>query len=681
MKPTQFTFWFAVCSFSCLLTPEATTVESRSISPKYFAVLRSGDVGKLREAVDHGSSANARDALGNTSLMHAAVYGDLSCMRLLLDRGAEANATNAAGATALMRAAVDDQKVALLLERGADANARSGLGNTALMLAARPWNSHRAVKLLLSHGANARATNEFGATALMAAAAGGDETSVRLLMEHGADPNARPGTGHSDFILGGGRSALMWAAYRGDVVILKLLLDAGADVNAEASLGTPLSQAAWADHTAAARLLIERGAKPNQTAHTDGYTPLHWAASTEDKDTALVKLLLEHGADPNLGGGENVDAFMGTLQTPLMLAKRRGETPILTALMAAGATNETPDKIRAPMPPSRIVPEKLDTATLRSAISQALPPLQQTSLESKQAFVRHASRQDCVSCHQQFLPLAAIGLAKRQHVAVNTEAEQALVKMVHDGELRNIEADWQALFHPEPAHTKGYSLFGCAAEDLPANDYTDSWVHHLSAIQGKDGQWFNNLPRPPIQTGDIGATALAVHALQRYPLPGRKAEFAKRIDRARRWLWTANPQNNEGRVYQILGLAWAGETAGKLKPLAKALLAQQRADGGWAQLPGTKSDAYATGQAVYAFHVGAGMPNSHPAIERGRRFLLQTQLENGTWYVHRRAFPFQPTMDSGFPHGRDSWISAAATSWAVLALSLPEDSRIVALKQ
>jgi hypothetical protein len=37
--------------------------------------------------------------------------------------------------------------------------------------------------------------------------------------------------------------------------------------------------------------------------------------------------------------------------------------------------------------------------------------------------------------------------------------------------------------------------------------------------------------------------------------------------------------------------------------------------------------------------------------------------------VARRAFPFQPTMNSGFPHNRDSWISAAATSWAVLALT------------
>src|SRR5262249_46204904 len=51
------------------------------------------------------------------------------------------------------------------------------------------------------------------------------------------------------------------------------------------------------------------------------------------------------------------------------------------------------------------------------------------------------------------------------------------------------------------------------------------------------------------------------------------------------------------------------------------------------------------------------------------RFLLGTQYDDGSWHVVSRAYPFQPTMDSGFPHGRDSWISAAGTSWAVLAMT------------
>jgi ankyrin repeat protein len=678
MKTIRSIVWLTL-SFSCLLPVDAADTKPPSMSADYFAVLRNGDVRQLREALDHGASASARDASGNTALMHAAVYGDFSGIRLLLERGAEVNAANAADATALMRAALDYEKIALLVERGANVNARSGPGNTPLMLAARPWNSHRAVELLLAHGADAKATNQFGSTALMAAAAGGDEKSVRLLIKHGADVNAQTAANQPGFVFGGGRSALMWAAYRGDIPIMKLLIDAGADVNGEGSLGTPLSQAAWANRTGAARLLIERGARVDQVTHMDGYTPLHWAASSEERDTSLVKLLLMHGADSNLGGGENVEPFMGTLQTPLMLARRRGETPILAALSAAGATNATPDRVPVKAPPSRNLPPKLDPVTLRAAIGQALPPLQQTSIESKQAFLRHGSRQDCTSCHQQYLPMAAIGSAKKQQVPVNADAEQELLQIVSHGELKNAEVDWQALFHPEAAHTKGYTLFGFAAEDLPATEFTDSWVHHLSAIQGKDGQWFNNLPRPPIQTGDIGATALAVHALQRYPLPGQKAALAKQVDRARKWLWTARPQNNEGRVYQLLGLAWAGEPAGKLQPLAKALVAEQRSDGGWAQLPGTKSDAYATGQAVYALRVGAGIGSADPEIDRGRRFLLQTQLEDGTWHVRRRAFPFQPTMDSGFPHGRDSWISAAATSWAVLALSLPEGSATVAL--
>ena len=672
MKTNRTPLWCVLASTCGWLGLAAA--ETATLTPNFFTTLRGGDVRQLRVALEGGVSPNVRDAHANTPLLHAAVYGDAAGLRLLLDHGADVNATNASGSTALLRAAADFEKLKLLVERGADVNARSALGNTVLMLAARPANSHRAVDLLLVRGADAKATNLFGATALMAAAAGGDAQSVKLLLEHGADANAQPGIGPADFVFGGARSPLMWAAYRGNTTVMKLLVDAGADVNAEGSLGTPLSQAAWANRTETARWLIERGAKVNQLTHMDGYTPMHWAASTECQDDALVKLLLQHGGDPNVVGGAHIDAFMDVPQTPLMLARRRGETSVLKALLAAGATNETPDRIRTLTPSARDLPARLDQAAVRSALDQAVPPLQETSIVSKQAFVNHASHQDCTSCHQQYLPLAAIGRAKLQHARVDAAKEQELVKMVSAGELKNYEADWLPVFHPDPVFTKGYALFGYANAGLAADEFTDSAVHHLAAIQGVDGRWFNNLPRPPLQTDDIGATALAIHALQKYSLPGRRAEFVQRVERARRWLWTANAENNEGRIYQILGLAWAGEPARKLQPLAKTLLAEQRNDGGWAQLPNLTSDALATGQAVYALRVAAGMKNSQPEIDRARRFLLTTQLDDGTWYVRRRTFPFQPTMSSGFPHGRDSWISAAATSWAVMALSLPDEA-------
>jgi hypothetical protein len=162
---------------------------------------------------------------------------------------------------------------------------------------------------------------------------------------------------------------------------------------------------------------------------------------------------------------------------------------------------------------------------------------------------------------------------------------------------------------------------------------------------------------------------LAIHAIQHYGWPGRKAEFAASVERARRWLWKVKAETNEEAVFPLLGLHWAGEPAEKLAGLAKSLLQTQRKDGGWAQLPTLESDAYATGEVLYTLAQAVKGPVTDPAWRRGLRFLLERQEGDGTWHVARRTFPFQPTMNSGFPHHRDSWLSAAATSWAVLALT------------
>jgi hypothetical protein len=194
-------------------------------------------------------------------------------------------------------------------------------------------------------------------------------------------------------------------------------------------------------------------------------------------------------------------------------------------------------------------------------------------------------------------------------------------------------------------------------------------VHYLATVQAPDGRWSNLVPRPPIQSSDVSATALAIQAIRHYGWPGRKEELAASVERGRRWLWRVKAQTNEEAVFQLLGLHWAGEPAEKLADLAQALLRRQRKDGGWAQLPMLESDAYATGEALYTLAQTVQIPVTDQAWRRGLRFLLQRQEDDGTWHVARRTFPFQPTMDSGFPHHRDSWLSAAATSWAVLALT------------
>jgi hypothetical protein len=267
--------------------------------------------------------------------------------------------------------------------------------------------------------------------------------------------------------------------------------------------------------------------------------------------------------------------------------------------------------------------------------------------------------------------MAAVGHARNRSIRFDPEAAREQIDLVV--KLRSPRFDeesiMQTLFHPEPAHGFGYEAFGFVAEGVPPSPKTDAIVHHLVTIQAPDGRWINNIPRPPMQSADISATALAIHAIKSYGWPGRKDEFASSIERARRWLWMVQADTNEETIFQLLGLYWAGESAEKLPCLAESLRRQQRKDGGWAQLPTLQSDAYATGQALYTLAQFTKYPVADPAWRRGLRFLLERQEDDGTWHVARRAFPFQPTMNSGFPHHRDSWISAAATSWAVLALT------------
>ncbi len=135
------------------------------------------------------------------------------------------------------------------------------------------------------------------------------------------------------------------------------------------------------------------------------------------------------------------------------------------------------------------------------------------------------------------------------------------------------------------------------------------------------------------------------------------------------WLVTAKSANNDDRGWRVLGLAWAGTHKPALKAAVQELIANQKGDGGWSDLPTMESSAYATGKSLVALHE-AGVAVSDPVYQRGVKWLMSHRQEGGSWFVQTRALALQPWSDAGFPHGYDQFISTAGTNWAAMALTL-----------
>jgi prenyltransferase beta subunit len=213
-----------------------------------------------------------------------------------------------------------------------------------------------------------------------------------------------------------------------------------------------------------------------------------------------------------------------------------------------------------------------------------------------------------------------------------------------------------------------YLLTGVGASGYEPDGTTEALARYLFLRQTQRGGFRIMMQRPPSDASDIALTALAVRALSLYGASIGPA-ISARIDRARTFLGEAEPRCNEDLVFKALGLRWAGASARDVEGTIATLVASQNADGGFAQLPGLESDAYATGQAIVALREAAGRRADDPVVVQGIRFLLARQLADGSWFVATRSPAAQPYFESGFPHGRSQFISVAATAWATMALA------------
>jgi len=324
--------------------------------------IRAKDVSAVRALLKQRVDVNAPQGDGTTALHWAAHVNDLTIADLLLRAGARGAVANENGFTPLHLACINrnGQMVERLLAAKADANAASVNGETVLMTCARSGDA-RGVKALLVKGARVNVKeNAHDQTALMWAAAQRHPDVTSLLIESGAEINARsrvfPQTvvgeqtqrfGREELnytVLRGGSTPLLFAARSGDAASTKLLLDAGASPNDALPEGmSALVLASHSGHTDVATLLLERGADPN--AMDAGYTAMH--AAVLRSDVKLVNALLARGANPNLRTTKGTPIRRDTTDynlpatligsTPYMLAARFLEPGIMKALAAGGA--------------------------------------------------------------------------------------------------------------------------------------------------------------------------------------------------------------------------------------------------------------------------------------------------------------------------------------------------------
>jgi ankyrin repeat protein len=203
---------------------------------------------------------------------------------------------------------------------------REGRNNRDLLWAA--WNGQKAVvKVLLEKGADLEAKDDTGQTPLSVASEKGHKDVVQLLLAAGqVDVDSKDKNG---------QTPLWMAARNGHEGIVQLLLERG-QVNVEAEDSeysrTPLWMAAYNGHEDVVQLLLERG-QVNVEAKDSEYsrTPL-WAAAYNGHED-VVQLLLERGQ-------VNVEAKDSEhSRTPLWIAAYNGHESVVKLLLATGQVN------------------------------------------------------------------------------------------------------------------------------------------------------------------------------------------------------------------------------------------------------------------------------------------------------------------------------------------------------
>jgi N-acyl-D-amino-acid deacylase len=299
------------------------------------------------------------------------------------------------------------------------------------------------------------------------------------------------------------------------------------------------------------------------------------------------------------------------------------------------------------------------------AVERALPLLQ----ESAATWTRVAK---CFSCHHQGLGSLAVAVARERGFPVDEEKFAAQIAVGH-----------AQLAPPAVAISIGtnvgqlgttFALVALAASGAPRDAATDREVYRILGGQHVSGHWTPFPLRLPLEGSFVSQTAWTIRAVRLFTPPALQKDADAQVARATDWLARQSLLETEDLVMQLLALGWTGASSDRMQHAANQLLAMQRADGGWAQTAERRSDAYATGQALVAVNQAGRIPPTSVPFKKGIAFLMHSQHRDGSWLVEtrhtwKRGLAY---LESGFPHGKNQFISYAGTAWATMALALSE---------
>jgi hypothetical protein len=181
--------------------------------------------------------------------------------------------------------------------------------------------------------------------------------------------------------------------------------------------------------------------------------------------------------------------------------------------------------------------------------------------------------------------------------------------------------------------------------------------------QEKDGSWKRVNESRPILSSPDTLTTLALLALSAPNAPDMGTEGTTAKEKGLQWLETAKP-DGELQPVALRLILWRrlGRAGAEWEPLVQQIRSVQNEDGGWGQIKNAKSDAYATGQALYALAEAGANPGAE-AFAKAQGFLAKTQRQDGAWAMTSRAI-----MGNGKVATKFEPIIHAASAWAVMGL-------------